>query len=229
MKRYYSMIVKSIAVIVLTSFVLVSCGGGGGGGGGGTTSLAMKGTSGNVVDMNGTWKRCERKDMDQTDSLMTVTANGSQITVNNSIWSAPITSNCQQTSSPDVVLTENVTVTLGAEATATWTDDQGGTLPPTGVTNDAKATKATVVYHSATITLNSTAWRDNFNNFSMCGKTDWAVGIPTNVLNCTDIIESTTDVDYWVVDDSSISLNLYTQNTGTAAYQVDSVNPLVKE
>lgn len=224
---------KSIAwalTCILVAVSLIACSGGGSSSNNNSSgSLAMKGTSGNAVDMNGTWKRCERKDLDQTDSLITATANGSQITVNGSIWDAPTTSNCQQTSNPDVVLTEIATVTLGAEATATWTDDHGGTLPPAGVPGNAKATKATFVYSSAIITLNSTTWRDNFNNGSMCGMTNWAIGVPTNVLNCPSIIESTTDIDYWVVDDSSIPLKLYTQNTGTAAYEVDSVDPLVKQ
>jgi hypothetical protein len=188
----------------------------------------MKGTSGNAVNMNGTWKRCERKDLDQTDSLITTTLNGAQITMIGSIWTAPTTSNCQQTANPDVVLTINMTATLGAEAAATWTDDHGSTLPPAGVPINAMATRETSMHDSATITLNSTSWVDNFNSGSLCGKTDWAVGVPTNVLNCTAIIDSTTDIDYWVVDDSSIPLKLYTQNTGTAAYEVDSVNPFLK-
>ncbi len=218
------------AVLYLFAAVsLLACSGGGGSDNNSSTSLAMKGTSGNAVDMNGTWQRCERKDLEETDTLITATANGSQIQMNGSIWVAPTTANCQQTSNPDVVLAENVTVTLGAEATATWTDDQGGNSPPSGV-NNALATEATLVYNSAVITLNSTTWVSMFNTGSgMCGKKDWAVGVPTDVLNCKAILDSTTDTDYWVVDDSSMPLKLYTQNTGTVPYQVDSVNPLVKQ
>ncbi len=224
---------KNIVWAVICMFVtvsLVACSGGGGGSdNNSSTSLIIKGTSGNAVNMNGTWNHCERKDQDQTDSLITAVVSGDQITLNVSIWSAPTTSNCLQTSAPDAVLTQKMTATLGAEATATWTDDQGGTSPPDGVV-DAKATAATLVYASAVITLNSPAWVSMFNTGSgMCDKNDWTVGVPTDVMSCTSIIESKTDIDYWVVDDSSMPLKLYTQNTGTIPYQVDSVNPLVKQ
>ncbi len=223
---------KSIAcavICLLAALSLISCSGGGSSNNNSTNSLAMKGTSGNAVNMNGTWERCEPKDL-QTDSLIKAATNGSQITINVSIWDAPTTLNCQQTAIPDAVITEKATATLGAEAAATWTDDHGGTLPPGGVSLNAKATEATLVYYSAIVTLNSATWVANFNSGSgMCGKTDWAVGVPTDVLNCTAILSSTTDKDYWVVDDSSVPLKLYTQTTGTVAYEVDSVNPLVKQ
>ncbi len=218
-------------IFMFATASLVACSGGGGGSdNNSSTSLIIKGTSGNAVNLNGTWQRCDRKDQDQMDSLTTAVVSGNQITMNVSIWSAPTTSNCLQTTSADATLTQKMTATLGSEATATWTDDYGGIQPPSGVPDDAMATKATLVYNSAVITLNSTTWVSMFNTGSgMCGKKDWAVGVPTNVMSCTSIIESPTDIDYWVVDDSSTPLKLYTQNTRTAPYQVDSVNPLVKQ
>jgi hypothetical protein len=228
MKRLIDMAILALLLpIMLTPY---SCGGGGGSSPAPvTSSLSMKGTSGNAVNMNGTWTLCQRDDVAQQDWLIKASVNGDAITFSISYWSAPVTSNCQQTANPDAIITVTSTATLGAEAAATWTDGKGSTSPPAGVPANAHATKETEVYHSATITLNSKSWADSFNNNTMCGKTNWAVGVPTNVLNCTDIVDSTTPTDYWVVDDSSTPLKLYTQSIGTAAYQVDSINPFLKQ
>lgn len=219
-------------VCVMVAVGLFACGGGGGGSSsdnnnGNTISLSMKGTSGNPVNMNGTWTRCERDLPNQNDALTQATMNGAVITVNISVWSAPTTAHCLQTTTPNATITATETATLGADAAATWTDGNGYTLPPVGVPSNAKATKETSVVNSATMTLNSPAWVTDANSRSQCGKTNWAVGVPTDVLNCPAVIDSTI-IDYWVVDDSSALLKLYTQNTGTAAYMIDSVNPLLK-
>ncbi len=222
MKRLIGM-----AVLVLLLPIMITCGGGGGdGNSSNASSLPMKGTSGNAVNMNGTWTVCQRDNQALQDLLIQATVNGDAITFNVSFWSAPITTNCQQ-SNPDATVTIASTATLGAEAPATWTNGQGSTAPPTGVPANANATKETEVYHSATLTLNSQSWVDDFNNRKACGKNTWAKGVPTDVLNCTDIVDSTTPIDYWVVDDSSTPLKLYTQSIGTAAYQVDSINPFL--
>lgn len=226
---------KSIICAVVCGMVAVglsACGGGGGGNSSNnienTNSLAMKGTSGNAVNMNGTWTLCERNNDDQIDELVKATANGADVTINSSIWSAPTTNHCQQTITPDATITETMTITLGAEATAAWTNGSGSTLPPVGVPANAKATKTTNVIKSATLTMNSTSWVTAYNNQAICGKTNWAVGVTVDVFNCPDLIDSKTQTDYWVVDDSSAQLMLYQQNIGTTAYQVDSINPFLK-
>jgi hypothetical protein len=223
---------KNFVWVVISLFIasgLASCGGGSSSSNASTTPLAITGTSGNAVDMNGTWKGCQRNDQDQQDLLISAAINGSGVTVTGSIWSAPTTANCQQTAGPDAVFTEVVTLSAGAQATATWTDGMGSTLPPSGISASAKATQITMAYQSATMTVNSASWVTNFNNGAFCGKTDWQVGVPVNVLNCTDIVSSTTETNYWVVDDSSAPLKLYMQDIATAPYQVDSINPLVKQ
>lgn len=225
MKRLINM-----AVLVLLLPIMIACGGGGGGGNpSNASSLPMKGTSGNAVNMNGTWIVCQRDNQALQDLLIRATVNGDAITFNVSIWSATTTSNCQQPPPPDANLSVISTATLGVEAPATWTDGQGSTSPPAGVPANANATKETEVYHSVTLTLNSQSWMDSFNIGNACGKNTWAKGVPTDVLNCADIVDSTTPIDYWVVDDSSTPLKLYTQSIGTAAYQVDSINPFLKQ
>jgi len=219
-------------VCVLVAFGLVACGSGGGGSSsnnsGNTSSLAMKGTSGNAVNMNGTRTGCKHFNQAQQDQLIVANANSVAIAYSSSIWSATTTSNCQQTASPDAIMTVTQTASLGAEAAAIWTDESGSTSQPSGVPANAQATKVKSVYHSAIMTVNSASWVDSFNGDGMSGKTDWAVGVPTNVLNCTALIPSAKVVDYWVVDDSSTQLKLYDQTIGTLPYQVDSINPLLK-
>jgi hypothetical protein len=223
-------VIVSSVVCVIVVLYLVACSGGGSSSNNNSnaTSIAMKGTSGNAVNMNGMWTRCERNVPDQNDSLLKATINGVDITLNVSMWNAPTSAHCLQTATPDATMTITMTATLGAEAAATWTDGSSSTSPPVGVPPTAKATQETSVYKSATMTLNTTSWANNANSISQCGKTNWAVGVPTDVLNCTAVINSTTVIDYWVVDDSSTPLKLYNQNIGTAAYQVDSINPLLK-
>ena len=150
------------------------------------------------------------------------------MSVTASIWFAPTTANCLQTTAPELFIAGTANVTLGAEATATWTDGSGSTSPPAGIAAGAKATKATPVFNSLTLTPGTDAVANNLNTRAECGKTNWAKGVALDVLNCTAILPSTTDTDYWVVDDSAATLKLYSQLTATADYQVDSVDPLLK-
>ncbi len=219
----------AVMVFILAAVGLVACGGGGGGSSSSSNPMTLKGTSGNMVNMDGTWSRCERDSSNSNDQVAAVSLNGSATTMSLTMWSAPTTANCQQTTTPDAVITITMTSTKGAEAVATWTNGQGNTSPPAGVPSNAIATMLTSVYNSATATINSSLWVNSFNNGSMCGKTDWAVGVPTDVLHCASIIDSTTDVSYMVVDDSATPFKMYTQNIGTAAYQVDNINPFVKQ
>ena len=216
-------------VILIGSFTLIpSCGGGGGGGESPSASLPMKGISGNPVNMNGTWTQCQYITTDQKDQLLKNTFSGGSATMNMSIWSASATANCQQTATPDALFKVTATATLGAEATATWTDGTGSTSPPTGISVSAKATKVNAVANSATLTLNNAGYVNYFNSIAKCGKTDWAVNVPTDVLNCPAVF-SLKSPDYWVVDDSAAILKLYSQkDIATADYQVCSINPSLK-
>lgn len=191
-------------------------------------SLAMKGTSGNAVNMNGTWKVCTHKAFDQQDELSTVTLSGGSVSMSSSVWQASATANCLQTAAPDMLMTGTVTAELGAEATATWTNGSGSTSPPAGISATAKATAATITFQSFSLTPNSDDFVTYFNQNAFCGKTDWAKGVAKDVVNCTDIIDAKTVTDYWVVDDSAAVLKWYSQEIGSAAYQVDSINPSTK-
>ncbi len=193
-------------------------------------SLAMKGTSGNAVNMNGAWKRCVHNNTDGTNQLEIQTFSGGSITLNSSLWSGSTstTSSCLQTTAPDEIFAATITATMGAESTATWTDGSGSTSPPAGAASNSKATAVTGVFNSATLTPGSDLVANLFNSRALCGKTSWANGLATDVLNCTAVIPATTQTDYWVVDDSGTVLKLYTQDTGTAAYQVDNINPFLR-
>jgi hypothetical protein len=215
-------------VILIGSFTLIPSCGGGGGGESTPASLAMKGTSGNAVNMNGTWTQCKFYTTAQQDELQKVTLSGGSATMTLSIWNVSTTANCQQTATPDALFNIALTATLGAEATATWTDGAGSTSPPPGVPVSAKATMANVTLHSATLTLTNPAYVNDFNTNARCGKTDWAVNVAKDVSNCPDVF-AISNTDYWVVDDSAAVLKWYAQGDfATAAYQVDSINPLLK-
>lgn len=191
-------------------------------------SLAVKGTSGNAVNMNGAWKRCVFNATDQQDELDTQSFNGGSVTLSTAVWSALTTANCTQTTPPDAIFAATITATLGSESTATWTSTNGSTSPPAGIAANVKAIQVTGVFNSATATPGTDAVANFFNSIARCGKTDWAKGVAVDVLHCTAIVDSTTQTDYWVVDDSGTVLKLYSQDTGTAPYQVNSDNPLLK-
>jgi hypothetical protein len=191
-------------------------------------SLPMKGTSGNAVNMNGTWTQCKFYAASHQDELQKVTLSGNSATVTLSIWDASTTAYCLQTATPDALFKVTATAALGAEATATWTDGAGSTSPPSGVPAGAKATMANVTLNSATLTLISPAYVNDFNTRAACGKTDWAVNVAKDVSSCPDIF-TFKSTDYWVVDDSAVILRWYMQDEfASAAYEVDSINPLMK-
>lgn len=191
-------------------------------------SLAVKGTSGNAVNMNGTWKRCTRSAVGLQDELQAQIFNGGSITLNNSVWIAPTTANCTQTTTPDEFFAATITATLGSESTASWTSTSGSTSQPAGIAANVSAIEVTGVFNSATATLGSDTAVNFFNANAFCGKTDWVKGVSVDVLHCADILDSPTQTDYWVVDDSETVLKLYSQETGTAPYQVSSDNPFLK-
>lgn len=191
-------------------------------------SLAVKGTSGNAVNMNGTWKRCVFNATDQQDELDTQSINGGSVTLSTAVWSALTTANCTQTTPPDAIFAATITATLGSEATATWTSTSGSTSPPVGIAANVKANQVPGVFNSATVTPGSDAVVNFFNSAAACGKTDWAKGAVVDILHCTRFLDSTTQTDYWVVDDSGAVLKLYSQDTGTAPYQANSDNPYLK-
>jgi hypothetical protein len=189
----------------------------------------MTGTSGNAVNMNGTWRGCTQSTTTNPQDVLTVdTLSGNSETVSVSQWNTTTTANCTQSAVPDYLIAGTATNTLGTKATATWTNGSGSTSPPTGISASANATAITRVIHSLTMTLGTVNAVNGFNTAAICGKTNWAIGVTTDVLNCTAIISSTTQPDYWVVDDSASVLKWYSQSIGTAPYQVDSINPLLK-
>jgi len=228
MRSKYFQIISFL--LLTTSVILASCGGGGGGGDVPAASLAMKGTSGNAVNMNGTWVGgCTYTG--QENERDTLTLNGGSATVNMSIWSAPTTNgNCTQTGTPDVSATLSVTATLASDPTQTaiWINGNGVVSPaPTNIPATAKATKATLVFNAATVTFGSDFYVVGANSSGFCGRTNWVKNVPQNVLNCTDVVQSTTETDYWVVDDSAPQLKWYSGDTGVA-WQVYNIGPMVK-
>ncbi len=215
-----------VCMFVLGS--LVACGSSSSSSGGGSGTLAITGTSGNAVNMNGTWTGCQWSSTDQQDQRVSAVFNGTQITVTISMWNVATTANCQETAQPDMVMTQSITATSGAESTATWTDGGSSTSPPAGVSSTAKATAVSMTINSATATVNSASWVSGFNSSSECGKTDWTTGATVNVTNCQDMVGPISSTDYWVVDDSSSPLKLYTGADNNIAYQVDSTYPMTK-
>jgi hypothetical protein len=218
-------------LVLTTSVILASCGGGGSGSSPApAASLAVKGTSGNAVNMNGTWDGgCTYDTTNQEKERNIATLNGGSATWVVSKWSGTANTNCTQTTTPDLLMNVTMTATLdsGPTSTAIWVDGSGVvSAPPAGVSAAAKATKATIVFNSATATLGSDAYVNGGNTNSVCGG-GWVKNVPKNVLGCPTFIPSTTDTDYWVVDDSAAQLKWYTSSTGTA-WQVDNVNPMVK-
>lgn len=226
MEKMYVAIV--FFLLLTTSVLLVACGSSSSSSTSpsSTASLSMKGTSGNAVNMNGTWKNCVHDAANQSDDLSEQTFSGGSASIKNSSWHATTTANCLETTTPDVTFVGTAVATLGAEATATWTDGNGSTTPPIGISANAEATKVTPVFNSATLTLGSATAVSQFNSTAFCGKTDWAIGVAKNVLNCSQLNIPTTD--YWVVDDSAAVLKWYSQSFGTSPYQVDSINPMLK-
>ena len=221
-----------ISFLLLTASVILTSCGGGGGGGGAAASLAMKGTSGNAVNMNGTWtSECFYSAADAENERDVLTLNGGSATVNISIWSSPSTNlNCTQTGTPDMSATISVTATLASEPTQTaiWVNSSGvPASAPSGVPATAKATKATLVFNAATLTFGSASYVAGANSVSFCGRNNWVINVPQNVINCTDVVQATTETDYWVVDDSAAQLKWY-QGSGGVAWQVENFGPMVK-
>jgi len=230
MRSKYFQIVSFL--LLTTSVILASCGGSSGGGGGAAASLAVKGTSGNAVNMNGAWTSpCFFSATDQENERDVLTLNGGSATMVASIWHATTNGNCTQTATPDILFNVTVTATLASDPTQTaiWVNSNGAVAsPPTGISATAKATKATLVFNSATLTLGSDSYVTNFNSGTgFCGRKNWVKNVPQDVLNCTDAVQSKTETDYWVVDDSATQLKWY-QGSNGAAWQVDNFEPMVK-
>jgi hypothetical protein len=230
MRSKYFQIVSFL--LLTTSVILASCGGGGGGGAAPAASLAVKGTSGNAVNMNGTWDGgCTYNATDQQNERDVLTLNGGSATRTASIWDAPTNGNCTQTATPDISVTITVTATLASDPTSTaiWVNGNGVlSTPPTPTLATAKATKATLVFNSATLTFGSDLYANGANSTVFCGRTNWVKNVPQNVLNCTNVVESINDTDYWVVDDSGVQLKWYQSGSSGVAWQVENVNPMVK-
>jgi hypothetical protein len=232
MRPKYFQIVSFL--LLTTSMILASCGGGGGGGGA-AASLAMKGTSGNAVNMNGTWSGgCTYDTLNQENERYTLTLNGGSATFTTTVWHAVPNGNCTQTTTPDILFNGTLTATLSSDPTSTaiWVNGSGGyATAPGGIPATAKATKATLVFNSATVTVGTDLYVANLNNFNggsgFCGQTNWVKGVPKNVLNCTMLFPTTTETDYWVVNDSAVQLKWYSGSSGTP-WQVDNFDPMVK-
>jgi hypothetical protein len=232
MRSKYFQIVSFL--LLTTSVILASCGGGGSSSAPPPApSLAVKGTSGNAVDMNGTWDGgCSYDTFAEQNERDIVTLNGGSATFTNSVWDAPTNANCTQTTTPDILFKGTVTATLSSDPTSTaiWINGSGAvsTPPAGGISTTAKATKATLVFNSATVTFNLDFYVANANSGNgFCGHTNWVKGVPKDVLNCPDAIPSTTVTEYWVVDDTDAQLKWYSGDTGVA-WQVFNIGPRVK-
>lgn len=207
-------------LFVIASVVLASCGGGGGGSSSSGGSVSVKGTSGNTVDLNGTWTApCSYSATDQEDSKDTLVVNGGSFNMNTKIWSAVVTSNCTQTATPDMLINISGTVTSGATGTAIWMNGTSPASAPGSIPPNTKATQATVVFQSATITLQSDAYVAGANGNNICGG-GWVKNVAKNVLGCPTVIGSTNFQDYWVIDDSTATLKWYS-NDDDVAWHVD--------
>jgi hypothetical protein len=220
-----------VSLLLLTaSVILASCGKSHSDAVPPAKSLAMKGTSGNAVNMNGTWSGCLFDAGALENERDSTALNGGSATFTASVWAAAANANCTQTTTPDILIKATATATLASDPTTTaiWIDGSGVvSTTPSGISATAKATKATIVFNTATVTLGSDAYVADANSGSACGYTNWVKGVAKNVLTCISMFPSTTETEYWVVNDSAAQLKWYSGTNGIP-WQVDNFDPLLK-
>jgi len=218
-------------VCFLISMSLTACGDktSAGNGSSATASLDIKGTSGNAVNMNGTWTvPCEHSTADNLDILRRNVISGSSVIYIESQWIASTTANCTQNTTPSALFKVTTTASTGAAAAASWTDGGSSTLPPTGISKTAKATLVTQTFKSVTVTPGTSQVAVYYNSIALCGKTDYAAGVEKEVFPCAAIGGvSSTATSYVVVDDAAAVLKSYSGEY-TTPYLVDSTNPMSK-
>jgi hypothetical protein len=187
--RYFCLLV----VIVFGLITIVGTNGGGDededgdGNGDSGSSLTITGESGNQVELNGSWSEGCEADEDEGDSEKFVnTISGSSFSMAGNMWFN--STECSGTF--DFTMSETGTFTLGGEVTAT--------LSGSSVT----ATKVDVVVSTAQFTINNEDMVSDFNSGEgFCGYTDWAVGVPKDVLGTDCAPESFKDIIY--IDDTA--------------------------
>jgi hypothetical protein len=180
--RYFCLLV----VIVFGLIAIVGSNGGGDGDGDSGSSLTITGESGNQVNLNGSWSEGCIADVNAGESEKFVdTISGSSFSILGDVWTN--STNCSGAS--DLTINESGTVTLGGEGTVT--------LNGSPVT----ATKIDIVVSTAQLTINNEDVVSYFNSGEgLCGSTDWAVGVPKDVLGTDCISESFKDILY--IDDT---------------------------
>jgi hypothetical protein len=136
--------------------------------------------------LNGDWSAGCTADADGDSEKFVNTISGSSFSMTGDMWIDSTV--CSGTS--DLTMSMSGTATLGGEVTAT--------LSGSSVT----ATKADLVISTAQTTLNNEDIVSYANSEGYCGYTDWAVGVPKDVLG-TDCMPDASFKDIIYIDDTA--------------------------
>jgi len=199
----------------------------------GTTPLILTGTSGNDVNMNGTWSRgCTGSGpFSDTEFIF----DGTQFTGNNLEW----LSGTGCVGGNDISTTvAGLAVRDQAVAGYTWVDaNGGGSTAPAGLENTTDVNGMTTTMTSAQATPETQAGADALNGKVECGLTDWAVGVTKDVLDCFLGGGDAESKDTWLVDDttSTTTTTQYGAPDEPTAFdatgyptQIENFDPLVR-
>lgn len=181
-------------VIVFGLITIVGSNGGDDGDGDGDSgsSLTITGESGNQVNFNGSWSAgCIAGESAGESEKFVNTISGSSFSMAGDVWTD--SPGCSGAS--DITMSGSGTFTLGGEVTATMSG------------SSVTATKTDLVLSTVQFTLNNEDVVSYANSGEgLCGSTDWAVGVPKDVLG-TDCqpesfkeimyIDDTADPDLW--------------------------------
>ena len=213
---------KVLAAIITAGFLLGACGGSAEKKTTTSPALTIKGVSGAMVDMTGTWTRpCMVIPGSTYWEISTVLIAGNTFTYGkNFFFTDQTTGGC--TAPADYTVTGAGSATLGVEGTAGWVTG-GATLPAHLVS--AIATEATVTMTQLDITPLTTIAVTSLQTAGYCGYAGWALNTPYSILGTSCEPLST---KYWVMDDTVVPMNWYIGETATA-WAVPLPAPRVKQ
>ncbi|MDH5753140.1 MAG: hypothetical protein OEZ59_12085 [Deltaproteobacteria bacterium] len=196
-----------------------------------TPLTEITGTSGATVNLDGTWKSPCVFDSEKSEYWLDVyTKTGGSIAFTSTNHAV---GDC--VSMPVFQMAGVASVTKGAEGTIIWWSDYMGTVTnPATIPDDAVATTATVSLSAITMTILNSLFEPILNGMGTCGKTDWTVDVPVNILNCTDFVESKSWKEYWAVVDDVTPMELYTgemydMSDNLLPYVIGYFDPMTKQ
>jgi len=183
-------------------------------------SLSITGSSGDSVNLDGTWTSpCDG------DDEASVTINGNSVAVAASAWLED--TDCE--GDPDLTGNADFTIVYDQPVTITgWVDGEGvAGDPPTGLEDVTEANGMTLTINSFTQSPGSQEIADALNELEYCGFTDWAAGESKDITDCFLTDENGDPIpseqkETWVVDDSDETLELYSSENEEDTDVVDS-------